>query len=476
MDRAGKVAESLSKHTDVFKNSGFEGWQFKMLTAARAISQKAHDVMEYPRSNLDTEVPDDAFTFDPEKKDLNQQLYYVLTEKTEGEAFDLVRGVPLQNGAEAWRRLLVRFDARTIGKEMLLARRVVNPPKIKNHRDTAAHIEKWQECGRKLEQEYGCKVEPGLQKAILIEMLPATLMEGVMARLDASQTFDDVKRLILNYVETRIDFGGVALMDVGNLDFYDQWNDHHHEERGEYENEEVYMMHYGGKAKGKGKGKQGFQGQCNHCGEWGHKAVQCQKRLTCWTCGELGHRSAECPKGKGKGKNDGKGQFEQSHTNKGRSDKGFNKGWGKQDNKGYGKGSFSKGKGPYGNGATYAVMEEQYWSQWDGHTEGEGEGALALFNLTDGPAGKEPTTLSRSSEPMRVDLRDFIKPKNVVTSKLNNKKEKVKMQKQNRFEILGCLLEDNEVNDGRERSEGHFVRNDAVGDFKDSDCLKVCED
>ena len=53
-------------------------------------------------------------------------------------------------------------------KEMLLARRVVNPPKIKNHRDTAAHIEKWQECRRKLEQEYGCKVEPGLQKAILI--------------------------------------------------------------------------------------------------------------------------------------------------------------------------------------------------------------------------------------------------------------------------------------------------------------------
>ena len=53
-------------------------------------------------------------------------------------------------------------------------------------------------------------------------MLPATLVEGVMARLDASQTFDDVKRLILNFVETRIDFGGVAPMDVGNLVFYDQ--------------------------------------------------------------------------------------------------------------------------------------------------------------------------------------------------------------------------------------------------------------
>ena len=59
-----------------------------------------------------------------------------------------------------------------------------------------------------------CKVEPGLQKAVLIDILPATLMKGVMARLDASQTFDDVKRLILNYVETRIEFDGVAQMDV----------------------------------------------------------------------------------------------------------------------------------------------------------------------------------------------------------------------------------------------------------------------
>ena len=49
-----------------------------------------------------------------------------------------------------------------------MARRVVNPPKIKNQRDTAAHIEKWQECRRKLEQEYGCKVDPRLQKAILV--------------------------------------------------------------------------------------------------------------------------------------------------------------------------------------------------------------------------------------------------------------------------------------------------------------------
>ena len=105
-----------------------------MLTAARVINPKAHEVMEYAKLNLDREVPEDIFSTGPEKNDLNRQLYFVLTEKREGEAFDLVRGVPVQNRAEAWRRLLVLFDARTSGKEMLLARRVVNPAKIKNLR------------------------------------------------------------------------------------------------------------------------------------------------------------------------------------------------------------------------------------------------------------------------------------------------------------------------------------------------------
>ena len=40
-----------------------------MLTAARAINPKAHEVMEYAKLNLDTEVPEDAFSTDHEKND-----------------------------------------------------------------------------------------------------------------------------------------------------------------------------------------------------------------------------------------------------------------------------------------------------------------------------------------------------------------------------------------------------------------------
>ena len=47
-----------------------------------------------------------------------------------------------------------------------------------------------------------------------------------MARLDVNQTFD-VKRLILNNVEIRIDFGEVTPMDGGNLEYIDQLNVRH---------------------------------------------------------------------------------------------------------------------------------------------------------------------------------------------------------------------------------------------------------
>ena len=77
-----------------------------------------------------------------------------------------------------------------------------------------------------MEKEYlnGVPIHEGLLKAILIEMLPANVMEGVMVRLDKSQKYADVKVMILNYIDHRIDFGGPAPMDVGNIALDGQWD------------------------------------------------------------------------------------------------------------------------------------------------------------------------------------------------------------------------------------------------------------
>ena len=427
------LVDALSKRLEIFKNSGFESWQFKLMTATSSQSQKAFMVLEKGKENLDSPVADDWVQGDKPLEDANREMYAVLTEKTDGEAFDIVRGVPLQNGAEAWRRLLVRFDARTIGKEMLLARRVVNPPKIKNLRETAAQLERWEEQVRKLKTQYSCDIPSGLQKAIVIEMLPASVMEGVMARLDKSnQDFHEVKAMILNYVETRMDFGGSMPMQVDHLEWVDEWHDQDISSApaaGDQEHCDLNAMY--GKGKAKGKGKYPFPGLCNHCGEWGHKAAACPKRIECWTCGGAGHRSSECPqkgKAKGKGSERGLATYWGSWS---KGDKGNGKGyWNGKSNTGKGNGKNTMGKGP-----AYAIYEGADWSGspppqgWSGSPPSQGEETLALFGLSAG----QP----RAGEPMKIDLEDFIKPKRTARPARQVRQEDVRHTKaKNSFHIL----------------------------------------
>ena len=108
----------------------------------------------------------------------------------------------------------------------------------------------------------------GLKRAIFVEMLPSALIEGVMDRLKQDDTYDSVKDMVLDYVSTRVDFGGSQPMDCSNFNDYDDTSTP----------DEPSWMELNwvnkGEAKGKSKGK-GFQGQCHYCGQFGHRAAEC---------------------------------------------------------------------------------------------------------------------------------------------------------------------------------------------------------
>ena len=65
------------------------------------------------------------------EQQISSKFYFILVQKLQSEAFDLVKNVPEQNGIEARRRFCNRFDALTLGKRVHLIRKCVNPPKIK---------------------------------------------------------------------------------------------------------------------------------------------------------------------------------------------------------------------------------------------------------------------------------------------------------------------------------------------------------
>ena len=222
-----------------------------------------------------------------------------------------------------------------------------------------------------------------------------------------------LKKMIMNYAESRLDFGGPAPMQVDNLTWTDDENGNGHANNVP-ESEEVNAVDFN---KGKGKGK------------WGHmlyEASACPRRLECWNCGGAGHRAAECPKGPGKGKG-GKGQ--------GGGQVWPPKSWDK--GKGKGKPFWAKGQGKngFGKGPTYAVYDEMEYSGW---TNGSGDQALSLFGLADPSAQDRPAVRPQPQITSTANLLDYVKvkpSKNLRPTRTPERKSRNNFC-QNRFEAL----------------------------------------
>ena len=81
-------------------------------------------------------------------------------------------------------------------------------------------MDRWEDV-RRIQNVYKELLGEGLKRAILVEMLPSTLIERVKARLKQDDTYNSVKDMVLDYVSTRVDFGGPQPMDCSNFNDYD---------------------------------------------------------------------------------------------------------------------------------------------------------------------------------------------------------------------------------------------------------------
>ena len=83
---------------------------------------------------------------------------------------------------------------------MALARRCVNPQKVNRAKDLLGAMDPREEDVRRILNVYNGPLGEGLKRAILVEMVPSTLIEGVMARLKQDDTHDSVKDMVLDHV------------------------------------------------------------------------------------------------------------------------------------------------------------------------------------------------------------------------------------------------------------------------------------
>ena len=232
------------------KGGDFANWKFKYLTALQAIVPNIKaDICKIENTDVEVDVNTQGWGADGLK--LNMALYANLVEKTEGKTFEVVRNVPDENGAEAWRRLCNRYNSRTMGKRIHLTRKCISPPRIKDLKTATLLIQRWEDSIRRLSGEYEHTVDKHLKQAVLIEMLPPNMTETVASRMDKDETYEKTRETVQLLIERQIDLHGPQPMDCSNLQFHPSQGGYGYEQK--YEHEHEHHEH-GGEVQGLGKG------------------------------------------------------------------------------------------------------------------------------------------------------------------------------------------------------------------------------
>ena len=82
-------------------------WSFKMKAYCAAMTPRMAVLLEAAGTMVDEIVHD---TMGEQDVAHSTSLYYVLSLLTDGEALDIVRNSPTNNGLECWRRMVVRWE------------------------------------------------------------------------------------------------------------------------------------------------------------------------------------------------------------------------------------------------------------------------------------------------------------------------------------------------------------------------------
>ena len=375
---------SLSKYSG--KSEEYDDWKFQVATYLSE-DEGYHELIIHLEKFLKPPTKEDMLDIFTElnvkfpslsMEVMNKELYQFLCLNLKDKALGTVKNLfstPHVNGFVAWWKLGYENNAMTMQRMQAITNRVLSPKRCKRYSEVSAALEEWEYALSIYERVEGNKLSEQARIFSVKRVVPEELQDDVN-RLNNLDSFEKVKAYIVEQVLVRRDVKnsstGPVAMDVDMMtkmiasleEHHGQCQDEQAYDEDRMENKEddleckecdgspeglfnkLFSMVKGqkGKSKGKGKGKGGkFDGYCNKCGKYGHKATDC------WSG----------PGAKGFGKNQEKGQGN----------------W----YGGYGKSPKGKGKGAYG-------------LMWD----------LAGANKTDWQSqgsGKSPWTLSLTKVP-----------------------------------------------------------------------------
>jgi len=355
--------------------------------------------------------------------DMSKQLYQCLCMKLSGNALRGARNMEDDKwaGIKCFVKMKLEVSSMTGQRVQGIADKVYSPKRATKYADVVAAIDLWEVARKELERHEGKRLHDSSAIHGLKQIVPVELEKDI-TKSTTLKGYEEVKAYVIEQVAMRRDTkaSGPTAMECdmltksinalmndqsGGDEELTQKDESHKEalcqpcgggqEGTEEENPLVkavmsIMRNYGGAGdKGGGKGGQGkgrFDGNCSHCGKYGHRLRECWEK-------DKAMEEYRASKGKSKGK---------GYEPKGKGKGGWYGGW---SNKGKGKG--------YGKGVNHLG-----WDDW-GQQGGSGAWTLSLAKaedewMTQKKPGKGaqiagPPGLTRSKGFEKVTMFDALK-------------------------------------------------------------------
>ena len=200
----------------------FHDWQDTMVTFLDASMPGIWEVLEWiandqPKTALDKETVKLHFPdVDPLLVDYaDSNIYACLSSYTGAEPKALVKQARRPNGFEAWRRLHVRFNPATVGRQRANLTRITNPQENVPLAQLGAEIISWENRIIEYEARPGSDVvSENLKIATVVAMCPGKLREHLNLNAHRFKTFQDIREEIFGYLEATYQVANTA-MDIG---------------------------------------------------------------------------------------------------------------------------------------------------------------------------------------------------------------------------------------------------------------------
>ena len=321
------LSEKDFRRLDKFDGTGWKSWSYQFKVIVNSVSAEVHRILERVETS-DAEVQLDDLEEDGDVEGIERKLaslYNVIIQLVKDEPFMIARGVGNMNGAEAWRRIAQKYSPSTPATALTDLMKVMAPGRVKHQKELAAKMEEWQVRVNALRRDHGEELSEKMRIAALLQMLPLDIRDLICQSLDGKVTFLGVRDRIRSLVVNRMtmDESGPSPMEIGaaldggyDEEMYPEYVGAVGKGRecfacGEvghfarecrlkggkkgsgkgYKGKDSGASGKGAPSPGKGKGAflgtakgnqkgvtgnpRGFQGRCNTCGGWGHRAAEC---------------------------------------------------------------------------------------------------------------------------------------------------------------------------------------------------------